>query len=183
MRRAFTLIELIFSMVIIAIAFSVLPKFILASNKSMQLGIKEDALFNAFTQTVMISKLPWDQHTIDTDGAILHATGGLTCNEYRIGGFKGSRNCINSGGFGESALMGAEDADFNDLDDYNGQSIVTNNGRVAYTIETSITQNGDLKNVIVRISAESEKLGGHFSTHFFYDSANLGEVQINRRFW
>lgn len=183
MRRAFTLIELIFSMLIIAIAFSVIPKFILASNKTMQLGIKEDALFNAVSQIAMISRLPWDQNTIDTNGSILHSTGGLACNQYRIGGFKGSRNCINSGGLGASAVLGPEDGNFNDLDDYNAHHVLTKNGRVAYAIDTVVTQNGDIKNVVVTVSADSEKLGGQFSSHFFYDSANLGHVQINRRFW
>ncbi len=180
MRHGLTLIELIFSMLIIAVVFSVVPKFMAVSNRAMQLGIKEDALFNAVTQTAMISKLPWDQNTIDTNGAILHA-GGLPCNQYRVGGFEGSRNCINSLGFG--ATMGKEDANYNDIDDYNGDSVTTTGGRLAYTMDTAVAQTGDIKTITVTISANSEKLGGNFASHFFYDSANLGHVQINRRFW
>lgn len=182
MRRGLTLIELIFSMVIIAIIFSVVPRFIFASNKAMQLGIKEDALFNALTQISMISRLPWDQNTIDTNGSILIASGGLTCNEYRIGGFKGSRSCIEN----PSALGPTDTVEsaFDDLDDYNGDSRALSNARASYLLSTSVVRSGDIKSVTVTVSADSKKLGsGTYSSKFFYESANLGQVQINRRFW
>jgi len=65
-RRGITLIELIFSIVILSIVFSIVPKIIFASNKSMQTSMKEDALFNAYTLLGSIIKLPWDENTYET---------------------------------------------------------------------------------------------------------------------
>lgn len=186
MRRGLTLIELIFSMVIIAIVFTVVPKIIFASNKALQLGIKEDALFNAITQIGMISKLPWDSNTIKTNGEII----GSSCSDsgstpyYRIGGFKGSRNCLDYDGSADwSVTMGKEDANYDDIDDYNAQVITTSNGKVAYDLNTSVTLGNDIKTIVVTVSSASKKLGSGFKSSFFYTSANLGQIQINKRVW
>ncbi|MEA3522036.1 MAG: type II secretion system protein [Campylobacterota bacterium] len=180
MRRGLTLIEMIFSMVIIAIVFTVVPKIIFASNKSTQLSIKEDALFNALTLIRSIARLPWDQNTIDNEGAILNA-GGLTCKAdgYRVGGFKGSRNCLNN----VSAGVTMTQEGYDDIDDYHGDSIVTSGGRIAYTLDTVVTHEDDIKHIIVSVSASDKRLGKSFKSSFFYDSANLGHIQINKRAW
>ena len=187
MRRGLTLIELIFSMVIIAIVFTVVPKIVFASNKSLQLSVKEDALFSAVTLIGYIAKLPWDEHTMATDGGILDA-GGVTCNTngYRIGGFVGSRNCLDNDGssiWDVSAVMKKEGDDYNDTDDYNGDMQETNGGRFDYNLSTSVTQTGDIKNIVVVVSATDKRLGDNFQARFFYDSVNLGHIQINKRTW
>jgi prepilin-type N-terminal cleavage/methylation domain-containing protein len=186
MRRGLTLIELIFSMVIIAIVFTVVPKIIFASNTSLQLGIKEDALFNAITQIGMISKLPWDSNTIRTNGQII----GSSCSDtgvkpyYRIGGFEGSRNCLDYDGSGDwSVTMGQEDANYDDIDDYDGFSVSTSNAKVSYDLNTSVTLSNDLKTIVVTVGSASKKLGSGFQSSFFYTSANLGQIQINKRVW
>jgi len=46
-KKAFTLVELIFSMVIIAIVFTVVPKLMFATTKTMEFSIKEDGMFAA----------------------------------------------------------------------------------------------------------------------------------------
>ena len=46
-KNAFTLVELIFSIVIIAIVFTVVPKLMFATTKTMEVSIKEDGLFAA----------------------------------------------------------------------------------------------------------------------------------------
>ena len=186
MRRGLTLIELIFSMMIIAVVFTVVPKIIFASNKSLQLSMKEDALFNAVTLIGNIAKLPWDENTMLTHGGILDA-GGFTCsNGYRRGGFEGSRNCLDNDGsalWDVSGSMGLEDAFYNDVDDYNGDSQVTQGGRITYELNTSVVQNGDIKTIIVSVSTSDKRLGSNFKSSFFYDSANLGHIQINKRIW
>ncbi len=184
MRNGVTLIELIFAMVIIAIVFSVVPKIIFASNKSMQLSIKEDGLFDAVTLTYMISKLPWDKNTIESGGKILIVDNAYECNSttgYRIGGFKGSRNCLKT-------VMTPDDTpslDYSDIDDYDGYSQTTEGGRVAYDLNVSVTRksDSDVKEIVTTVSSTSKKLGGGFQSSFRYDSVNLGEIQINKRQW
>lgn len=187
MRRGLTLIELIFSMVIIAIVFTVVPKIIFASNKSLQLSVKEDALFSAITLIGYIAKLPWDENTMAANGGILDA-GGVTCNTngYRRGGFESSRNCLDNDGssiWDVSAVMGKEGDDYNDTDDYHGDFQETNGGRIEYNLSTTVTHNRDIKSIIVTVKTSDKRLGSAFKSSFFYDSANLGQIQINKRTW
>jgi len=70
-REGFTLIELIFSMVIIALVFTVIPKIIYAFNKSDTFSVREDALFNGVSLTNMISRLPWDENNTEHNDILL----------------------------------------------------------------------------------------------------------------
>ena len=124
MRRALTLIELILSMVIIGIVFTVIPRLIISMNQSTQTTIKEEALYNAMAHIGMIINLPWD-NTNTQNSQILRVTSGngaYECNTtsgYRKGGFIGGRNCIEPAGNTYSATaIGQEDTEYNDLDDY-----------------------------------------------------------------
>jgi prepilin-type N-terminal cleavage/methylation domain-containing protein len=49
MRKALTMIELIISMVIIGIVFTVIPRLVIAMNQNAQTTIKEEALYNALS--------------------------------------------------------------------------------------------------------------------------------------
>ena len=192
MRQALTLIELIFTMVIVAIAFSVVPKIIFVANKSQQVTLKEDALFLAMTQIGMIVRLPWDQHTIDTDGKILHIGNAAECgygtgphgeNGYRKGGLLGSRNCLGYDGSSDwDPTSGKESGDYDDIDDFDGNVTTTTRGRVTYHLSTTVTRHEDNKTIRVEVNATAGKLGAFRST-VFYDSMNLGWVQVYRRAW
>jgi len=124
MRRALTLIELILSMVIIGIVFTVIPRLVMSMNQSTQTAIKEEAMYDAMAHIGMIINLPWDNNNTQHP-QILSVTQGdaaYECNAtsgYRIGGFVGGRNCIRPAGVSYSATdIGREDAEYNDLDDY-----------------------------------------------------------------
>lgn len=127
MRNALTLIELILSMVIIGIVFTVIPRLIMSMNQTSQATIKEEAMYNALAQMGMILNLPWDNNNTQNP-QILSVTAGnadYECNTssgYRIGGFVGSRNCIETNGtdYNASLAIGREDAEYNDIDDYDG---------------------------------------------------------------
>jgi prepilin-type N-terminal cleavage/methylation domain-containing protein len=133
-REGFTLIELIFSMVIIALVFTVIPKIIYAFNKSDQFSIREDALFNAVSLDNMISRLPWDENnTLHNDILLTDSSNGnFDCNTttyYRVGGFVGSRNCKNA--LKASAISNDGESDpafFNDFDDFNDINISAKTG-------------------------------------------------------
>lgn len=196
MRKGVTLIELIFSMVIIAIVFTVVPKIMFASNKSMQLSIKEDASSNAYALMGSILKLDWDENTTKA-GKILD-TDAHKCDEtigYRIGGFAGSRNCKDStdsaSSFGKDTNEASND-ESDDVDDYSGYdrnvSVVGKNRynltvSLRYTDENYNTSSTDeLKEINVTVTSLSKKSEG-FKSHFFFYSANLGHIQIKSEPW
>ena len=191
-----TLIELILSMVIIAIVFSIVPKIIFASNKSMELSVKEDALYNAYSLMGSVIKLNWDENT-SKNGNIVD-TSVNTCNDRRIGGFVGSRNCIDDDN--TSSKIGQDDinkSDYDDIDDYDGNTTEVNNWKgniydinitVNYVDENytkhSKTTSQELKeiNTTVFPGSDNKKMKG-FKASFFYHSANLGHIQIKHREW
>ncbi len=201
MRKGLTLIELIFSMVIIAIVFTIVPKIIFASNKTLQLSKKEDALFNAYSLMGSIVKLPWDENTTVSDGKILD-TDKTDCNAssgYRVGGFIGSRNCIDSNL--RASSIGSDSGDYDDIDDYSGKTTNVNMNiegvdKNIYNINVSVEyvennylsvvalNTSELKKIktIVYPGADNNKMVG-FQSSFFYYSANLGHIQIKKRVW
>lgn len=197
MRRGLTLIELIFSMVIIAIVFTVVPKIIFASNKSLELSMKEDALFSAYSLMGSIIKLDWDENT--TKGGKILDTNDTICTDYKVGGFVGSRNCIDSNLTASAIGQDNGSSDYNDIDDYNNYPIDINktvNGNKVneykvtahihyvdsnYAIETT-TRNLKEINVTVVPGNNNTKMTG-FKSSFFYYSANLGHIQVKKRVW
>jgi len=198
MRKGMTLIELIFSMVIISIVFSIVPKIIFASNKSMELSMKEDALFNAYTLMGSITKLAWDENTL-TDGKIL-ATAELAgtssdcaSNDRKVGNLYGSRNCVDS--TDSASSIGLETDDYNDIDDYDGyDENVSVNGKNRYSLSVAVnyvdddydnastTDTKELKEIEVLVKSINNKTKG-FESSFFYYSANLGHIQIKKELW
>ncbi len=144
-KKGFTLIELIFSMVIIALVFTVIPKIIYAFNKSDTFSIREDALFNGMSLTNMISRLPWDENNTEHNDILLTKStdSRFNCNPktgYRIGGFLGSRNCENNLSASIISNDGESDpAFFNDFDDFNGTNTsAVMNGEKLYTLESRV---------------------------------------------
>ncbi len=184
MRRGMSLIELIFTMLIISVIFMVVPRLISVTNRSMQLELKEEALFDAISLSFLLSTLPWDQNTTNTNGAILKA-GGVECNAstgYRTGGFIGSRNCI---GYANTPPDDKVN-DCDDLDDYNDKSCYEDNttgGHLPYNLKVTIRRNKDKKHLIVEVNTSNSGRFGKFDSKFFFDSYNLGWVHINRRVW
>ncbi len=154
MRKGLTLIELIFSMVIIGIVFTVIPKLIISMNQSAQLTVKEEAMFNAMAMMGAIINLPWDNNNTQND-QILNVTDGVLnydCNisnakggalGYRQGGFVGGRDCraLQDGtyDFNASASLGQESAnEFNDIDDYHGNVVTTSACTNLYELSSTV---------------------------------------------
>lgn len=195
MRKGVTLIELIFSMVIIAIVFTVVPKIIFASNKSMQLSIKEDALFNAYSLMGSILRLDWDENTTK-EGKILD-TDTNDCNEttgYRVGGFVGSRNCKDTtdkaSSFGQDGSEESND-ESDDVDDYkNYDKNVSVGGKPRYNLTVDFrytdrdyaSKQDEIKEINVTVKSVNAKSQG-FKSSFFYYSTNLGHIQIKSEPW
>jgi len=181
---------------IIAVVFTIIPKIVFVSNKSLELSKKEDALFNAYSLMGSINRLPWDDNTINSGGKILD-TSDNSCDDRRIGGFLGSRNCIESDL--SASTIGIEGSDFNDIDDYDGSTTDVNttiNGsnKNIYDINTTVVyvennynssaNTKELKEIKTTVysGADNNKMTG-FKASFVYFSANLGHIQIKKRAW
>lgn len=209
MRRGLSLIELIFTIVIIALVFTVIPKVVLSLNKSDSFAIRQDALFNGISMLSMISKLPWDEeNTKYTDILDTNSTNARfdcsTVSFRRIGGFIGSRNCENnlSASFGDD---GESDYTlYNDIDDFVSENNITAR---PYRLETSVRYVSDnyaytgskmfidLNNSIIPAGSTNLKivdLTVHYEgkrgaqkqlTQFNYVSSNIGQMILNKRSW
>lgn len=189
-KPAFTLVELIFSIVIIAIVFTVVPKLLFVTTKTMELSIKEDGLFSGIALMGNIVRLPWDENTMLSQGKILD-TAANTCDDYRIGGFTGSRNCLNSNASATPKASFGSSGSYGDVDDYDGYSTATSNGRIQYNLDVEVNyvnandfsaglDPDELKEVKVSVSSSGKT---NLCTSFLFYSANLGHIQINKRAW
>ena len=209
MRKALTLIELIFSMVIIGIVFTVIPKLIISMNQSAQVTIKEEAMFNAVAMMGAIINLPWDNNnTVNNQILNVSNHNSYDCNAsntpqyYRKGGFVGGRNCsaLTNGSFDFNASTNFNDSDglFNDIDDYNGSLVTTNSPCSAnlYDMNTTVTYIGDdntaytvgtttnTKMIRVKVGYSSGNTKNHGCiSDLNYTSYNLGNTKINYRAW
>ena len=207
MRRGLSLIELIFTIVIIAIVFTVIPKVILSLNKADSFAVRQDALFNGVSMISMISKLPWDEVNTNSSDVLHVDSANFTCSTTtfrRVGGFIGSRNCEQNltsslGTDGESSYD-----NYNDFDDFRSENNVT---AEPYRLETKVTYLSDNftlngTKLTFDLSSESEtnsstnlkkldvvvyyagKRGEHRQlTQFGYVSSNIGQMILNKRSW
>ncbi len=206
MKKALTLIELIFTMVIIAFIFSVVPKMFQISNKTLSLASKEDALFNMYSQMMNVVLKEYDEENTKYDDILLSGKNSvLECNAttgYRIGGFVGSRNCFNA--VYESDIgADSNEPPYDDIDDYNGTAYTTSSGNKEYNISTtvgytdewninnydnqsleynftSVSNNNktNIKRVNVKILSNNEEISS-----LNYYSANIGHVKIKSILW
>jgi len=204
MKKAFTLIELIFSMVIIAIAFSVLPKILQLSIKSATTSLKEEAMFNAVAYVGLLKSTAWDENNTQVDDILLVSDGNSAydCNTttgYRTGGMKGSRNCFNKQ---SAATLGGDNNDMDDMDDFITLNAKNDSGSRDYNLSVSasyiddiapnatqyiIAQNTTSTNtkyitVTVKANKKGKVLGNAFVKIPFI-AQNIGQIQINRRAW
>ena len=210
MKKALSLIELIFTIVIIGIVFSVIPKIIYVSNKSLEFSKKEDAIFNMMSKIIDISLKAYDKKNIYYDDILLAKDPPiniLDCNKsswYRIGGFKGSRNCKNGILESNIPLNGVGEDDY--IEDYNGVEInTTKYGRTLYTLKISVGYTDEYNNIdynyndgnlnftftnrsdnaktnIKRVYIRAFNNEHNISSIPYY-SSNIGYIQINGLRW
>jgi len=125
MRKAVTLIELIFSIVIIALTFTVIPKIIVATTKSSIQSRKEDAMMNAIALIKIATFVAWDENNTKSDTILKTVHNVYECNQVttqRVGGFDGSRNCNDDNNYTSSSLGKDElNETIDDVDDFIGK--------------------------------------------------------------
>lgn len=66
MKQAFTMIELIFAIVIIAITVISLPMMMQVNAKGIEGNIAQEAIFAAATKLMQVGTYPWDEHSINS---------------------------------------------------------------------------------------------------------------------
>ena len=203
MRRSFTLIELIFSMVIIALAFTVLPKVLQVSAKSSATTLKEEAMSNAMAMMGWIRVLAWDEQNVQSDEILIPQKYEpiYKCpvwEIYRAGGFAGSRNCRHE--LPASSLR-KEGDNFDDIDDFAGYETNITNSTDTRTYNLKVDVNyvkdynqtfltrkaggsSDVKMVSIVVTPLAKKgaLGGSFAK-LTYFASNIGQIRINRVAW
>ncbi len=203
MRRSFTLIELIFSMVIIALAFTVLPKVLQVSAKSSATTLKEEAMSNAMAMMGWIRVLAWDEQNVQSDEILIPQEYEpiYKCpvwEIYRAGGFAGSRNCRHE--LPASSLR-KEGDNFDDIDDFAGYETNITNSTDTRTYNLKVDVNyvkdynqtfltrkaggsSDVKMVRIVVTPLAKKgaLGGSFAK-LTYFASNIGQIRINRVAW
>ena len=212
-KTAFTLIELIFSMVIIAIAFTVLPKILqLAAKVSVQ-NVREEAMYNAVAYIGLIKSTAWDENNTQVDD-ILHVSSAgdsdYDCNSsasnpIRKGGFTGSRNCKNDKN--ASITLGMESNDnniYDDMDDFNdvNTSATNYNSSRDYNLSVTVKYVKDInesddtfpsseksdstntKEINVTVEVNTKKSAlGTSLVRMSFTAQNIGQQRINRRNW
>ncbi len=207
MRRSFTLIELIFSMVIIAIAFTFLPKILQLSTKASTQSIREEAMFSAVALLGLIKATAWDEKNSEYDDILLVNNGNTAyeCNNngYRVGGFLGSRNCEHKV---EASTLGVDSGEppYDDLDDFTSVNANNYNSSRSYKLsvkvdfvedlslndevfkdENFITPNStNTKYMVIDVNStkKTEQLRKNIA-RFVFCSFNIGQIHINRLSW
>jgi len=207
MRKALSLIELIFTIVIIALVFTVIPKVVLSLNKADSFVIRQDALFNGASMVNMISKLPWDEANTNSVDILHTNSSSFTCstsNFMRNGSFIGSRNCEHNltaslGNDGETSYEA-----YNDFDDYTNENNITSSPYKLDTNVTYITDNytyagqsmtidlnasaisptsTNLKKLNLRVDYVGKRGKQRQLTQFEYVSSNIGQMILHKRTW
>jgi len=205
LKKGLTLIELIFTIVIISFVFTVIPKMLQVSNESLSFSSKEDALFNMYSQMMDIVVKEYDENNTKYDDILLSGEDSvLECNSstgYRIGGFKGSRNCFNK--VDESNIPSSPKRPFEALEDYNGLNYQISSGHKEYNLSVTVGYTDDnisydyssqkanfdfdnrsnntksnIKRVFVRIFNNDNNI-----SYIVYDSANIGHAIIKSVLW
>ena len=208
-KTAFTLIELIFSIMIIGVAFTVLPKILqLAAKVSVQ-NVREEAMYNAVAYIGLIKSTAWDENNTVVDD-ILHVNVGdndYDCNSsasnpIRKGGFTGSRNCKNDK---NASILGSDSGDLDDMDDFGDIRAYNrgeNEGSRDYNLSVTVKYIKDINesdttflsseesnstntkeiNVIVKVKKKASALGNSL-VKMSFTAQNIGQQRINRRNW
>jgi len=204
MKKALTLIELIFTILIIAFTFTVIPRLFQISSNSLSIDSKEDALFNMYSQMMDIIVKEYDENNTLYDDILLTGQKALECNAstgYRVGGFVGGRNCFDK--VYESSIPSSPTQPFDAIEDYNNLEYNISSGHKVYTLIVTVgyTDNWDennysdktlefnftnrsdnnksqIKRVYVKVLDNNKTISS-----IYYYSANIGHAIIKSVKW
>lgn len=199
-RSAFTFIELIFAIVIIAITVLSLPVMNQVLSKGTDSALVQEAIFAAATELNQATTYRWDENSLEsgTDFSRVLSVSATDCNSsthLRPGHINQPfhRRCTDDAALRPSTTLGKDDSDLDDLDDtikpaasmYSGDATTSAGYKKALNTAISISYGafGDIpatekniKKITVTVSNSDGKVA-ELSTY----SANIGEVEYYHR--
>ncbi len=152
MRRGFTLIELIITIVIMAGIFAVIPRIVFATAKSDRFAMQQDALMQALSMTTIASRLAWDENNTDHLDILQTDSAAYACDpalRFRPGSYIGANGRMCEQNLTATAAPGAESGEsdyrlYDDIDDFDGADVNASvHGKSRYQLQNSVTYLSD----------------------------------------
>ncbi len=188
-KKGFTFIELIIAIVVIGIALMSVPLLLSQSSRSDEFSINQEAILAATTKMGDILTYPWNDtnssgvlHVFDVTKGDSELNRTATDKNRRIGHFKEKyrRKFYDQITEANSTLGHDKDNDFNDIDDFNGQStLVTGGGSGDYLMDLNLSVSVFyIRNDDVNYSQHPLNLGElNISSHT--PTTNIKMVEVN----
>ncbi|MBU1659353.1 hypothetical protein KKG72_09920 [bacterium] len=204
-RYAFSMIELIFAIVIIAITVMSLPMMSQITAKGVDQNLLQEAIFAAAAELNQAVTYQWDENDKENPDALSQVvpTTALDCNtttKRRLGHVNQPlhRRCLENLTIRPSTTLGSDSGDLDDLDDTikssasiltdsSGGNVYTSAGykedyrssiSVVYADFGAATEGSqNIKKITVSIADKDDNLITVLKTY----SANIGEIDYNKR--
>ena len=147
MRRGFTLIELIITIVVMAGIFMVIPRILIATGKSDRFAIQQDALMQAVSLTQMASRMAWDENNTEYIDILQTDSAAFACDtsvRFRPGSYLSANGRMCTHSITATLPLGAESGEsdytlYDDIDDFAGSEInITYKGSPKYRLTNSV---------------------------------------------
>ena len=199
-RSAFTFIELIFAIVIIAISVMSLPTMIQSTSDGIEGNLVQEAIFIASTELNQAVAANWDENSLVETGAnsLARVIDNGSCENnsssprYRLKPGhvtqRYHRRCLDSNTTGVSS---ATDTAVDALEDFAGPKTLVNAGgsqsgyKYTYSTLVTVTTNADFNGTnsdikMIEANISNANTGGLLTSLKTY-SANIGEVDYYKR--
>lgn len=143
--------ELLFTIVVIALVFTVIPRVLSVTNQSFDLALKEDGIYHMMSKAMDIAMLEFDESNLLFNDILLvqDTSDPLECNStthLRKGGFYGGRDCMNEQNVTPRGTDAGESSTllYDDVDDYHDVvSVATKNGNTKYKLYSFVGYSDD----------------------------------------
>jgi len=195
-RYAFTIIELIFAIVIIAISVVSLPMIAQVTSKNVEKSLVQEAIFAASTELNQVVSYHWDENSLEDNNLLARVvwSSNTDCNnitKLRVGHINQPyhRRCRDDNILRPTTTIDAED-DIDDLahgssDIYIGDATTNKGYKQSYTSSISITHpadfNGTTDSNIKKITVTISDSSGNIVTKLDTFSSNIGEIDYLKR--
>lgn len=200
-KLAFTMIELIFAIVIIAITVLSLPMMTQVTSKGIENNLVQEAIFAASTKINETVSYYWDENSLESGKYLSNvvSVAPSDCNEttkLRSGHINQPlhRRCIDDTTLRPSTTLGSDSADLDDIDDVHGSTtniftstttsasgykknynVTTSVSYASFGTEASTTNN--IKKIEVTVTDSSSNTITKLNTYV----SNIGEIDYLKR--
>lgn len=180
LKKGFSLIELIISIVILSLILITIPKTFEVINKNNDFTKREDGIFNNYTVLDNIKLLNWDENNVNNNDILITANGisKFNCNINRTYGFINSRKCLLNL---PSSLLEAESNEllpenYDDIDDFNNFSKdIMWKGIKLYTTKVKVSYISD---DIIEYDYVNKKVNINLKNKIVSDNTNIKNIKV-----